>query len=405
MGTWFVGRLQTRQDVDRIIDGLGGKPDGGFDKEKIRKLLANLQKRTFFLKSAHLDEIRLFTTRWVLSFLKGPLKRDEIAFLMKDKKEKGPSLVGGEEKTTKKFLKEKNALSSLPIISEKIPQVYQPVLPGGEFQYEPWVGAKERITFYNQTHGIDKTKTFCLEIRIDPEEKEIPWDKAIACEEDFENYPKNPPSSAAFCPLPSFMTTARDCKPFEKALADYLYQTQRVTLFRCRKLKLKSSPGEPLTDFKVKIQDTLQELKESEIERIQEKFDKKEKIIQRRYARTKEKLQKEEADIQSEATDSLINAGIAVLGALFGRRSAGRVGTALKSGKQVLKERGDVSRARERVQEIEQEFAELEKNLKDKIEQLDKKYNAGNFPFNEIAVKPKRSDLSVQSCVLVWNEA
>jgi len=93
IGTWFIGRLQTRQDVDRIIDGLGDKLDGGFDKGQIRDILANLKKRTFFLKSAHLDEIRLFTTRWVLSYLKGPLKRDEIALLMREKKEEEEEVV------------------------------------------------------------------------------------------------------------------------------------------------------------------------------------------------------------------------------------------------------------------------------------------------------------------------
>ena len=25
IGTWFIGRLQTTQDIERVIDGLGGK--------------------------------------------------------------------------------------------------------------------------------------------------------------------------------------------------------------------------------------------------------------------------------------------------------------------------------------------------------------------------------------------
>ena len=86
IGTWIIGRLQTTQDINRVIDGLGGKVGSSFDKGEIRRLLANLKKRTFFLKSVHLDDIRLFTTRWVMSYLKGPLKRDEIATLMQAQK-------------------------------------------------------------------------------------------------------------------------------------------------------------------------------------------------------------------------------------------------------------------------------------------------------------------------------
>jgi len=401
IGTWFIGRLQTRQDVDRIIDGLGDKLDGGFDKGRIRELLANLKKRTFFLKSAHLDEIRLFTTRWVLSFLKGPLKRDEIALLMRHKKRGETPAPSRAEKPGRKTTKGKTAPSVLPIVSGEIPQVYQPAL-GEAPRYEPWMGAKARVGFFNQTHGIDETETVCLEVLLDPEVEEIDWEEAAPCAEDFENYPKKPPAEAAFASLPGFVTDARDCKPFEKSLSNHLYRTRRVTLYRCRKLKLKSAPREALPDFKVKVQDRIRDLKEAEIEKLQERFDKKEKMIQRRYAKAQERLAKEEADVASKTTDSLINAGVAVLGALFGRRSVGRVGTALKSGKRVMKEREDVSRARAQVAEIEREFQELEAALNDKIERLDEKYDPENFPIDEIAVKPRRAEISVEACALVW---
>ena len=49
IGTWFIGRLQTSQDIERVIDGLGGKVGSSFDKKEIKNLLANLKKRTFFV--------------------------------------------------------------------------------------------------------------------------------------------------------------------------------------------------------------------------------------------------------------------------------------------------------------------------------------------------------------------
>lgn len=404
IGTWFIGRLQTRQDVDRIIDGLGDKLDGGFDRGQIRDILANLKKRTFFLKSAHLDEIRLFTTRWVLSFLKGPLKRDEIALLMQDKKGLEISdTTPLKKRSVKRRVKKKARPSPLPIISGEIPQSYQPTLSGGA-RYEPWAGAKARVGFFNQTHGVDKTREFCFEVPLAPEGEEIPWEDATSCGEDFETYPKRPPAEAVFGPLPAFLMDAKDCKPFEKALANHLYRTQRITLYRCKKLKLKSRSGEGLPDFKVKVEDKIRDLKEAEIEKLQEQFDKKEKMIQRRYARAKERLAKEEADVASKTTDSIINTGVAVLGALFGRRSVGRVGTALRSGKNVLKERSDVTRAQTRLQAIEEEFADLEDQLNEKIDALDIKFDSENFPIDEIVIKPRRSDVSIGTCMLVWKE-
>ncbi|NPA95440.1 MAG: ATP-binding protein, partial [Thermodesulfobacteria bacterium] len=71
IGTWCVGRLQTRQDQDRVLAGIAGSTS--LDKAQLRKMLANMRGRTFLLSSTHLDEPVLFETRWVLSYLKGPL--------------------------------------------------------------------------------------------------------------------------------------------------------------------------------------------------------------------------------------------------------------------------------------------------------------------------------------------
>ena len=78
IGSWFLGRLQTKQDKDRVMDGLIKDSAGSLSKNEIGSLLSNIKKRTFLLKSAHLDSLSLFQTRWVLSYLRGPLSKPEI---------------------------------------------------------------------------------------------------------------------------------------------------------------------------------------------------------------------------------------------------------------------------------------------------------------------------------------
>jgi hypothetical protein len=48
IGTWFIGRLQTSQDIDRVIDGLDGKIGGSYSKSEIKSLLTNLNREPFF---------------------------------------------------------------------------------------------------------------------------------------------------------------------------------------------------------------------------------------------------------------------------------------------------------------------------------------------------------------------
>src|SRR6185369_43129 len=50
------------------------------------KLLAATRKRVFLLHDVHRAKPCLLQSRWAMSYLRGPLTRDEIARLMKDRK-------------------------------------------------------------------------------------------------------------------------------------------------------------------------------------------------------------------------------------------------------------------------------------------------------------------------------
>src|SRR6185503_9395021 len=84
IGTWWLGRLQTDRDKARVLDGLEGASDsGGFDRGEVDKLLSSLTSRVFVMRNVHDDELTVFQSRWALSYLRGPLGRDEIKRLSK----------------------------------------------------------------------------------------------------------------------------------------------------------------------------------------------------------------------------------------------------------------------------------------------------------------------------------
>ena len=83
-GTWFLGRLQTERDKARLLDGLEGALSGQgatFDRGETERILSSLQKRTFFLHDVHEDGPVIFQTRWAMSYLRGPLTKDQIKLL------------------------------------------------------------------------------------------------------------------------------------------------------------------------------------------------------------------------------------------------------------------------------------------------------------------------------------
>ena len=393
IGTWFVGRLQTTQDIEKVIDGLGGKVGSNFDKKEIKTLLSNLQKRTFFLKSAHLEDIRLFSTRWVMSYLKGPLKRDEISTLMQEQK----SAQNIEEKTVETMVKNRAELESYQNIDASIPQYYESDASEQNI-FTPTLGAQVKIHFYQQRRGIDIERAFELHIPLDEKQQRITWEDAVEEALDFDRFPHTAPSNAKFQTLPEIIVEDKRLAKTKRELKETLYRERALELFRCISPKLESKLDESQSDFIVRLQDMLNDKKESEIEKLQAQYGRKEKTLLDRLSRAKERVEKEASD----STGSMIEAGIAVLGALFGRKSPTKIGRAVSKGSKILKERGEMSRAEERMVAVEEEIEALEYELEDKIDALNEKYSIDNCEIEPFSIKPRKTDIDVEICAVVW---
>ncbi|MCK5725458.1 MAG: ATP-binding protein [Thiotrichaceae bacterium] len=394
IGTWFIGRLQTTQDIDRVIDGLGGKVDSSYSKKEIKNLLANLKKRTFFLKSAHLDDIRLFSTRWVMSYLKGPLKCAEISQLMSDTKEQKESNTSITTTIDSEF-------KSYTGLDNSTPQYYELDLTE-QHQYHPHLMARYNLHFFNQTRGIDEQEHHCLTIGIHPLDNHLSWKDAenntldnMDNGECFSDLPCQAPSAAQYATSPSMISHDKQLSKTKKDLQNWLYHNHRLKLFRCTKPKLESRPYESLADFKVRLNDLLNDKKELAIEALQERYTRKEKVLLDRLARAEQRVAKEKSD----TTGSMLRTGVSILGALFGRSS---ISTAVRSGSRILKERGDVGRAQERIEAITIDIETLEDELNDKIDQLAETYDIDNMTLEDFAIKLRRTDIEIAEMAIVW---
>ncbi|CAA6827105.1 MAG: FIG00495827: hypothetical protein [uncultured Sulfurovum sp.] len=388
IGTWFIGRLQTSQDIERVIDGLGGKVGASYSKSEIKDLLANLQKRTFFLKSAHLEDIRVFSTRWVMSYLKGPLKAAEISKLMAKKKESTPQTLlskTAHNETKQEFVH----------IDKSIEQYYA-IDVTGQNNFRATLQTKVELHYFNQSKNIDQNEALCLNIELYEDDK-VDWENAETLEA-CPNYSENKPSTASYSPLPSEVSEDKGLKKTKKELVNWLYKNKRLTLYKTTSPRLTSNPSESLGDFKVRLKDILDDKKEVDIEKLQVRYEKKEKTLMKRLQRAQDKVQKEEAD----ASKSMIDTGIAVLGALFGRSSSAKLGRAFTKGSRAYKERGDIGRAEEALAEVHEDLELLAEELEDNIDALSDKYDVDNVKISDASMKPKKSDISIEALSIVW---
>ena len=84
-GTWFIGRLQSNNDVQRVIAGLRSlaSADDDLDLNDVQQLVADIKPRVFLMRNVHNSGGPiLLHTRWAMSYLAGPLTRQQISLLM-----------------------------------------------------------------------------------------------------------------------------------------------------------------------------------------------------------------------------------------------------------------------------------------------------------------------------------
>jgi hypothetical protein len=77
-GSWFVGKLQTERDKNRLLDGLQSA-SADLDRNAYSDIISALGKRNFLLHNVHASGPVLFQTRWTMNFLAGPLTRPQLA--------------------------------------------------------------------------------------------------------------------------------------------------------------------------------------------------------------------------------------------------------------------------------------------------------------------------------------
>jgi molybdopterin converting factor small subunit len=395
IGTWFIGKLQTKQDIAKVIDGIAATSE--FSKEELATQIATLQGRHFFLKNVHEEQTQEFYTRWVLSYLKGPMTKDDIKKLMQEKK---TAVANAPQKESANLLQ---STGSKPLLSQNIKEYF--IDKNQESPLYPYLYAELKLSFFNQKKGIDTQETLSYKLPLDTKTFTVDWTNAY--EEQITQKSDKAPANASYADLPELISKENSLKGFEKTLSDFIYETKSLELLSCKDLGLESKLGESKRDFLVRLDDTLKELREEKVKKLQEKFQSDYDKLSDKLQKLDMKLKKEQADVTSKMTDTIISVGMTLVSAFFGKKalSASTISkgaSTLSKGKGVLKERTDVANAELLIDDVQEEMQTLEANLKDEIQEIGEELDAKNYPLESVIIKPRRSDISITDFALLW---
>ena len=411
-GTWFIGRLQTERDKDRVIEGLlGTGAGGGMDRAALESLMSNLTQRTFLMRNVNDEAPVLFRTRWAMSYLRGPLTLNEIKRLT-------PASVGGAGVTaaakgavpgaeaSAAAAPSARAASARPVLQAGVVERFLHAPAGrkaGAVTYQPHIGAKVRARFVDAKAGMDAWESWYYLAPIGAEGPD--WAAAEVLLDPGPEFDEGPADDAQFTEPPASALSSRSHKSWSAALEDHVYRNASLNVMSCPALKMVGAPGGTEGEFRARIALALRERRDDAVDTLRKKYESKIAALEDRARRADQKVEREKAQASSETMSSALSVGGSLLGALFGgRRSSAlsKVSTAARRAGRVSKERADVTHAEADAQAFRDQIESLERDLQAEIEALESEHDPHAVRVETVPVRPRKGGITVTDLALVW---
>jgi hypothetical protein len=399
-GTWFIGRLQTERDKARVMEGLEGASQGDFDKQQMERTLAGLGKRRFLLHNVHEDEPVVFGTRWVMSYLAGPMTRDHIRSLMSKARQAAAASPAAAAKPKQKRASDAPALP---------PAIEQYFVPGGDddVTYFPRLIAGADLVFSSARYQVEDERNALYTVEIEDGPVAVDWDSTEPLDIAVDALRDGAVPGASFAELPGPAANAKQYTAWQREFKRWVRQNETIILYRNKRFRLTSTAGESEGDFRVRLQALASEKRDQAIAKLRKRYASKATTLENRLLRAQQAIAREQQQASKKTLDTAVSIGTAILGAVLGRKrlsstSASRVGTAIKTAGGARKEAADVARAKQTAAKVRADLEALNQQLQEEIDALDTAFDAQAEELEEVIVRAKTTDVHIAVLALAW---
>lgn len=429
-GVWMLGKMQTRQDRDRILGGLRGavnEAGGSSAPQPLDEIMATLASRVFLIHNIHDGHPRVIHSRWAMSYLAGPMTRSQIRTLKTTRSHQPQS----PDKTTNAA--EPDSLADFLGAGSEEPRTnplllnVPPAPPRGltaRFTTNPGDGplaagffAMTTIVFRDRSTGDALTREKVFLIPPPDNETATPdWRHATVLDSlDATSTPPADPS-LRYQPLPPSLSSTQSLQSLGARLIPFLVDSFAATRTECHALNLKSKLDEPLESFQKRVNAALEreiQRRESEIttksktkiQKLQEKIDRE---------RAELKRDREKADIRrnEELMSTAATVGSTLLSLFNSRRRSSafsKIGTAIK---RASSKRGITQRAQLEVEESERVIQETQMTIEslavamvDEIAAMKQSLTTEAATLTTTRILPFKSNITVHEMGFLWDQA
>lgn len=440
-GTWFIGKLATEQDKERLLDGLASAAQGGLDRRTYDQMISALGKRVFLLRNVHNAYPLLFRTRWAMNYLAGPLTRMQIgalnalanpqpaaevqpAAVPEPEPEPAPEVntatviaqpapagtVAREEALLEIGLDTRpeipNGLAAyiFPLtmtLAEAAPRQLAPLLPQAQavgMVYRPVLFAQAHIAFYNRKYNLNLVRQWAVLVRDLPVSEALPWEQFAAEVVDPRVVVAEPRPGARFAPLEGGLADGRVLRSLRTHFGEWLYRNSQLIVRQNEILGVAAGPDVAEADFRQMCAAAAQARAAEESSKAVLPFERKLDTLRKQLAKAEEALAASDQLLADRRSDESMAQAKAVIG-LFSKERRRAL-----QGKQRLTEkaRAEVEKNRQAVSKVQQEMAGVEQERRRALAEIQQRWAGEASRYEEVALTPYKKDVQMELFGIAW---
>lgn len=443
-GTWIIGRLQTEQDKQRLLDGLESAEAGAVDRGEYDRLISALGKRVFLLHNVHQPGPVLFQTRWALNFLAGPLTRAQLPALRAlhgplsaassqaplpgpvNAAQAAPHQVGDTQPV--------RAVRAAPIPAgpglSSTRSLTRPAAPAGVGEYflpntlgvgqavqnaglartgelypeglvyQPALLAQVEVAYLARRYNLDfrqrKTALVTANGRGRPA-----WENFVCRSFDPQELINGSPlPGARFAPLPEWLADARELAALQKDFTAWVFRGAAVRLRANDSLKLYGGPDTSPAVFREDCSIAARRQLDDELVALDADLSRKLDALEKRIDRQKLEVDSADDEVDQRRWEEMSSAGELLL-SLFNRRRRTLSYTLMKR-RLTQQARDDLQQERRELEQMEEALEALQRERDEAARVLQEKWAAAAADISEVPLAAQKKDIYLELFGLAW---
>lgn len=445
-GTWMIGRLQTEQDKKRLLDGMSAA-SGGVDVNELGETIGALGKRQFVLRRAKKDAPELFTTRWAMSYLRGPMTRDQIGALMAAQVPDVPSPAapGASEGSDAGGVGEQtsDAVPEGVVAADAPSPAGTPVCEDGEALAADETLVMPKVATGVAVRWVDVAAPWLSEIGAD--ESARAWEAAVMArvairytlakaelthDEEYETvlFPlgdvvdpaaghpvdyddrdlrTDAPEGARYRLCAAPIATKTFFTGVQRELVDHLVRNVAIEVPNNTPLKLWGRIDENPDAFAERCRRAAGEQADAEVAKLRASYESKVRRLQDQIATAEDRASVLAEEAKGKRNSEFLSTAGSVLGGILGgRRSAGsiigQVGSAAGRRGRTQASQERVRAADAKVDRLARDLEDLEAEAADKVEAIVAKWEDVAADITTTSVSPTKTNVKVIALCLAW---